>query len=307
MNSSPARSYALDSSSSTRSASRAVISPIRYVSILIPASSIARRTPTSGISTSRYSRSLPLLADALEQRVAQAQRHRGVADEPVRLLLRVGLGLRLDRVLGGEVVEEVLAPARLDQIREEHRVVDGVDADLLRVVRDQLAAKLARRRGATTTSAGVAIAMRPSSAATPTDAVERGQLRRFAPRDRGPRRRPAPARQARPRRDRRCARGARGTRSGGTSRGARSGRAARARAGSGRSRARGRAASSRAPSTRGPGRRTPSGSSAAPATAPPRARAPTRASRTARSAARRSCRRCPGRRGCCPRCRPSGR
>src|SRR5581483_8263017 len=41
MNSSPASSYALASSSSTRSASRAVISPIRYVSIRTPASSMS--------------------------------------------------------------------------------------------------------------------------------------------------------------------------------------------------------------------------------------------------------------------------
>ena len=50
MNSSPASSNACDSSSSTRSASRAVISPMRYVSILMPASSIDASTAVSGSS-----------------------------------------------------------------------------------------------------------------------------------------------------------------------------------------------------------------------------------------------------------------
>src|SRR5207253_8651984 len=50
------------------------------------------------------------LADALEQRLPQAPRDRRMADEPRPLLLRVRLGLRLDRVLRLEVVEEVLAP-----------------------------------------------------------------------------------------------------------------------------------------------------------------------------------------------------
>ena len=53
MNSSPASSYALASSSSTRSARRAVISPIRYVSTLTPAASIAASTSVSGSSISR--------------------------------------------------------------------------------------------------------------------------------------------------------------------------------------------------------------------------------------------------------------
>ena len=52
MNSSPASSYAFASSSSSRSASRAVISPIRYVSIFTPASSIAESTAVSGSSIS---------------------------------------------------------------------------------------------------------------------------------------------------------------------------------------------------------------------------------------------------------------
>src|SRR5256885_947864 len=59
MNSSPASSYAFPSSSSTRSESRAVISPMRYVSILTPASSIAARTAVSGSSIRSYTSSLP--------------------------------------------------------------------------------------------------------------------------------------------------------------------------------------------------------------------------------------------------------
>ncbi len=53
MNSSPASSYAFASSSSTRSASRAVISPMRYSSIFTPASSIEASTAVSGSSIVR--------------------------------------------------------------------------------------------------------------------------------------------------------------------------------------------------------------------------------------------------------------
>ena len=77
------------------------------------------------------------LAHALEQRVAQAQRDGRVADEPRRLLLRLRLGDGLDRVLGREVVEEVLAAGRVDQVGEDHRVVGGLDPQRLRVVRDE--------------------------------------------------------------------------------------------------------------------------------------------------------------------------
>ena len=57
--------------------------------------------------------------------------------EPRRLLLRLGLGDRFDRVLGCEVVEEVLAARRIDQVGEDHRVVGGLDSKRLRVVRDE--------------------------------------------------------------------------------------------------------------------------------------------------------------------------
>ena len=77
------------------------------------------------------------LAHALEQRLAQAQGDGGVPDEPRGLLLRLRLGDRLDRVLGREIVEEVLAPCRVDQVGEDHRVVGGLDAQRLRVVHDE--------------------------------------------------------------------------------------------------------------------------------------------------------------------------
>ena len=56
-------------------------------------------------------RLLAALAHALEERVAQARGDGRVADELRGLLLRLGLGDGLDGVLGGEVVEEVLAAA----------------------------------------------------------------------------------------------------------------------------------------------------------------------------------------------------
>ena len=77
------------------------------------------------------------LAHAVEQRVAQAQRDGRVADEPRRLLFRLRLGDRLDRVLASELVEQVLAPGRVDQVGEDHRVVGGLDSQGLRVVRDE--------------------------------------------------------------------------------------------------------------------------------------------------------------------------
>ena len=78
------------------------------------------------------------LPDALEQGLAEAQGRRRVAHERSRLLLRLGDRLQLDPVLRREVVELVVGPARLDQVREDHRVVDGLDAQRLRVVGDQL-------------------------------------------------------------------------------------------------------------------------------------------------------------------------
>jgi hypothetical protein len=88
----------------------------------------------------------PALADALEQRVAQAQRRSRMADERRRLLLGLGDGQELDPILGREVVEHVLGPARLDQVREDHRVVHGLDPQRLGVVRDQLALEPLRPR-----------------------------------------------------------------------------------------------------------------------------------------------------------------
>ena len=58
-------------------------------------------------------------------------------DEPRRLLLGLRLGDGFDRVLGCEVVEQVLAPRRVDEVGEDHRVVGGLDAQRFRVVRDE--------------------------------------------------------------------------------------------------------------------------------------------------------------------------
>ena len=73
----------------------------------------------------------------LEQRLAQPQRRRGVAHERGRLLVGRRLRLELDAVLRGEIVELVGRPPGLDQIRGDHRVVLGLDAERLRVVRDE--------------------------------------------------------------------------------------------------------------------------------------------------------------------------
>jgi hypothetical protein len=52
-------------------------------------------------------------------------------------LLGCGLGVDGDAVLAAEVVELVRRPARLDQVREQQRVLRRLDAQRLRVVRDQ--------------------------------------------------------------------------------------------------------------------------------------------------------------------------
>src|SRR5205814_8113385 len=71
------------------------------------------------------------LADALEQRLAQAQRRGGVTDEPGGLLLGLRLRQQLDAVLRREIVELVRGAARFDQVRGDHRVVGGRDAKRL--------------------------------------------------------------------------------------------------------------------------------------------------------------------------------
>ena len=58
------------------------------------------------------------LADAVEEQVAEPVGRRGVADERRRLLVGGRLRLELEAVLGGEVVERVLGPRRLDQVGE---------------------------------------------------------------------------------------------------------------------------------------------------------------------------------------------
>ena len=152
MNSSPASSYALDSSSSTRSASRAVISPIRYVSILIPASSIARSTPTSGSSTSRYSCSLPR-SRGRARAAGRAARSGTAAWRTSRSVSSSASGSGFASTPYSAARSSSSYSLRPGSIRyaSEHRVVDGVDADRLRVVRDQLRreaspASQARRR-----------------------------------------------------------------------------------------------------------------------------------------------------------------
>ena len=89
---------------------------------------------------------MPALAHPLEQRLAQPQRRRGVADEPGGLLLGLGLGQQLDAVLRSEIVELIRSAARLDQVRRDHRVVGRFDAQGLGVMRDELALELLRRR-----------------------------------------------------------------------------------------------------------------------------------------------------------------
>ena len=65
------------------------------------------------------------LAQSCTKRRGEPPRHLGGADRGRGLLLDLGVGKRLDAVLGGEVVELVRGTARLDQIRGDHRVLGG--------------------------------------------------------------------------------------------------------------------------------------------------------------------------------------
>ena len=113
----------------------------------------------------------PALADALAEERSEPAGGLGVTDERGRLLLRGRVGLELEAVFRGEVVEGVLGPAGIDQVRGEQRVVGGLDAKRLGVVNGEIAGLAtacdsgpARRRP----RRSVAIATRPPSAAYPT-------------------------------------------------------------------------------------------------------------------------------------------
>jgi hypothetical protein len=125
-------------------ASRAVISPIRYVSILTPTSSIATSTAVSGSSIVAVELLVPALAHALEQRLAQPARGRGVrtsaavsSSAPARDELDAVLGARSSSSYGAR-------RARSGTRRSSCR--RPLDAQRLGVVRDELAVERSRPR-----------------------------------------------------------------------------------------------------------------------------------------------------------------
>ena len=146
MNSSPASSCARASSSSTRSASRAVISPMRYVSMRTPTSSMAASTARQRQLDVAVERIEAALGDPRAQLRIEAERRRRAADERGRLLVGRRLRDELDAVLGGEVVEQVRRAARVDQVGHEQRVVDRLEPRRLRVVEDERGVAQPRRR-----------------------------------------------------------------------------------------------------------------------------------------------------------------
>jgi hypothetical protein len=77
------------------------------------------------------------LGDLREERIGEAASGLRMPHERRSLLLGRGIRVELDRILGHEVVELVLGTARVDQVREEHRVLgDGLtQSQGLRVVR----------------------------------------------------------------------------------------------------------------------------------------------------------------------------
>ena len=117
-----------------------MISPIRYASILMPASSIVREHDGE--------RQLDLVVEPLRAPLAQPRaqlrgepsRRLGAPDERGGLLLGGRLGDELDAVLAGEVVELVAGAARVDEVGGDERVVRrrAAEAQALRVVRANL-------------------------------------------------------------------------------------------------------------------------------------------------------------------------
>ena len=95
-----------------------MISPMRYVSMRTPASSIAREDDRERELDLAVQALRAALGDLRDERRGEAASGLGVPDERGRLLLRRRVGLELDAVLGHEVVELVLGAARVDQVRE---------------------------------------------------------------------------------------------------------------------------------------------------------------------------------------------
>ncbi len=87
------------------------------------------------------------LADALEERLGEARGGGGVADERVGLLLGGRVGLQLEAVLARELVQRVLGARRLDEVREEQRVLLSGDPMRLGVVDEERPVEALRPRG----------------------------------------------------------------------------------------------------------------------------------------------------------------
>ena len=208
----------------------------------------------SGSSISRYSCSAPRSRTRSSIDRRQPARNLGVPDERRRLVVGRRRRDRLDAVLRRQVVELVRRPARLDQVGEQHRVLDRLHRQprqRLEVVRDQLRLlETALERGLPGADDDAVVLAPARSARRESRAPRVPALRGTRPRATRP---PCPARASAargpPRRGCRRGRAGCGTRSAGTSRAAASGPAGAARAPRGRSRARGRGASSRAAST----------------------------------------------------------
>jgi hypothetical protein len=68
------------------------------------------------------------LDDAAAERLCKTDGRRGVADQSCGFLLGRRFGLKLDSVLGRQIVERVIGASGLDQVRHQERVVPGLDA-----------------------------------------------------------------------------------------------------------------------------------------------------------------------------------
>ena len=129
------------------------------------------------------------LDEPLAHRSCKPPGRLGVTDEQRGRLLRGRLGLDLDAVLGGEIVDQVRRAAGLDQVRGEHRVVDGGkrQPQRFRVVRHDLGVAKERRLGGLPVGDEHSAPVGDGDAATldrDPDGAMYGLQRSFAPADR---------------------------------------------------------------------------------------------------------------------------
>ena len=119
---------------------------------MTPAISIAASTGRERKLDLAVERLHAALANAREERLGEPSSCGGPAHERLGLLLGGRLGLKLEAVLGGQLVDGVRGARRLDQVREQQRVLLRGDALRLGVVDDECPVRSVEQVGETTTT-----------------------------------------------------------------------------------------------------------------------------------------------------------